>query len=564
MASAVDAMGRAEKSLNAIDTTGALPHETRALSELLRAKASNRRWQMMQVAGAGAGRDTGNADLTTMFEQQLKREQRTNYETPRGAQQPEQQQRSDALDRVRQLAERQSDLSRQQRELARDRDRMSPDEVKRQLERLTREQSEVRQQAEQLAQQMKADGGKQAQPGGRGSAGDRRTGSGTDAASRLADASQAMGEAASNLRSGRLEEASTESGQAADRLRSAERQMEGGTGTPTLGDLQMQAREIADSQQRIARDAGAAAGGPARQPGATKPTTAIAGQAGDAAMRRLAGEKERLAEQVERLAKGLNDAASEPGLEGRQRQAIDAVAKDLDRLQLPRQMRETAAAMRAPQKADVNRPPSAEGEQDLARTLARLADRLGAAAGGADTQRTAEQLGQATETRDRLAKIEQRIRDLQKQASKGVTDTQSSASASAQTDGSQTVGTSGRGTPGNRDAELRRLQDEYARELRSAAEQLNRFGAETGGAGLTPESARALSPLSARGYNQDFSKWVQLSREIGAGLERAETVLTRRLREQQARDKLQAPSADRVPEQYRRLVEQYYQSLAKK
>jgi len=565
MISAIDAMGNAEKSLNAIDTSGALPHETRALSELLRAKASNRRWQMMQAAGAGGGRDSGNADVTTMFEQQLKREQRTNYETTRSAEKPDQQQRSDALERVRQLAERQDDLNRQQQGLSRDRDKKNPGELKRQLERLTREQSELRQQAEQLAQQMREDGGRQGQRGAQENAGARRQGGGTEsAASRLADASQAMGEAASNLRSGRLKEAGARSGQAADRLRSAERQMQGGTAAATLGDLQMQAREIADAQQRVARAAAAANGGSTREPGATKPNAASQGQAGDAERRRLAGEKERLADQVERLAKGLKDAASEPGLEGRQRQAVDAVAKDLDRLQVSRQMREAASAMRTPQESGVNRQSSAESEQDLARTLARLADRLGAAAGSADTQRTAEQIGQAKDTRDRLAQLERRIRDLQGQAAKGASDTRSAASSGAQTGGGRPVGTSGRDAAANRDADLRRLQDEYARQVRRAAEQLNRFGAETGAAGLTPEGARALSPLSARGYNQDYSKWVQLSREVGAGLERAETVLAQKLREQQVRDRLQAPSADRVPEQYRRLVEQYYQSLAKK
>jgi hypothetical protein len=373
-----------------------------------------------------------------------------------------------------------------------------------------------------------------------------------------------MRQAASNLRDGKLNDASAQSGQALDRLRSAEQQMrQARAGAPALGDLQMEAQQVADAQRQIARDAASPAGG---QPTAkAKPGVADGNRPGDPTMRRLAGEKERLADQVEHLAQGLKSAASSPSLEGRQRQAIDAVNRDLDRLQLPRQMRDQAAAMRAPEQGDVNRPPSAAGEQDLARTLGRVADRLASAAGSREAQQASEQLGQTRETRDRLAQLERKMSELQRQAAGGATDARAGSASS--TDASQTgkaMGTSGGDATGDRAAALKRLQDEWARELRRAAEQLNGLGRDGGGIGLTPEGQRARSPLSAPGFHQDFSKWEQLSREVNAGLERAETVLTSKLREQQARDRLQAQSTQRAPEQYRRLVEQYYQSLAKK
>ncbi|MGE5361670.1 MAG: hypothetical protein ACM3NQ_21855, partial [Bacteroidales bacterium] len=49
MANAVAAMGRAEESLNAAKTADALPHETAALNELMRAEASQRRKQLLQA-----------------------------------------------------------------------------------------------------------------------------------------------------------------------------------------------------------------------------------------------------------------------------------------------------------------------------------------------------------------------------------------------------------------------------------------------------------------------------------------------------------------------------------
>jgi hypothetical protein len=557
MANAIDAMGTAEQSLDAVDTAQALPHETRALNELLKAQASNRRWQM-QAASAAAGADAGasSQDLTSLFDQALKREQQTNYEMPRASQQRDEQKKSEALERVRQMAQRQAGLAKQQEELSRDRAKLSEDEVKRQLQRLTREQSELRQQAEELAQQMGRDtagGGQKAEGGG------QKAGSGN--ARHLRDAADAMGQAASNLRDGKPGEASTRSGQALDRLRSAEQQMrQGGPGAPALGDLQMAAQQAADAQRQIARDAESAAGG--QTASGAKPDTQAGSRPGEPTMRRLAGEKERLADQVEQLARGLKTAASSPGLEGRQRQAIEAVNKDLDRLQLPKQMRDQAAAMRTPEKADVNRPPSAGGEQDLAKTLGRIADRLGAAAGSRDTQQASEQLGETRDIRDRLQQLERQMDDLRRQAKAGATDSLSGrASATDSRTGGQAVGTSG-GEASS--AALERLEEEYARELRRAADHLDRVGREGGGAGVTPARPEAMSPLSAPGFHQDFSNWQQLSREIDDGLERAETALTKKLRDQQARDRLQAPSSRRAPEQYRRLVEQYYQSLAKK
>ncbi len=555
MTNAIDAMGKAEQSLDAVNTSAALPHETRALNELLKAQASNRRWQMQQAARAGSGGDNSasNADLTTLFDQELQRQQRTNYEMPRGSEQrdAQNQKQSEALERVRQMAQRQDELARQQEELARDRAKMSADEMKRQLERLTREQAELRREAEQLAQQMKTDALGSPKPQS-GEGGPPKSGQNARGAGGLREASEAMRQAASDLRDGKLDEASARSSQARDTLRSMEQQMrgqQGRGGAPTLGDLQMEARQLADAQGQVAREA--AAGG--------------TGKAAADTMRRLAGEKERLADQVEHLGQGLSSAAANPGLEGRQRQLVDSVNRDLQRMQLPKQMRDTAAAMRAPDKADVNRPPSAAGEQDLAKTLARLADRMAAVAGSRETQQASEQLGQTRDTRDRLAQLERRIGELQRQAAGGATDSRAGGppSSTDATANGNTVGTSGRGGSGDAAGTLKRLQDEYARELRRAADQLNRLGTEGGGAGTTPEGARTLSPFSAPGFHQDYSTWEQLSREINAGLDRAETVLTKKLRDQQARDRLQAPATGRAPEAYRRLVEQYYASLAK-
>jgi hypothetical protein len=558
MANAIDAMGRAEDSLNAVRTAQALPQETRALNELMRAQASERRRQLLRASGPGSAGDSGNgsADLSTMFDRELQRQQKTNYEMPQNVRRQDPKE-NEALERLRQLAERQGDLSQRQQDLERDRQQMSADEVKRRLERLTREQSDLRQQAEQLAQQMRSRSprgtGQSGQPRGApgaapvlGTPGGRPADGSVESA--LRDASDAMGQAATRLRDGKVFEAGRQGEQALGKLKSAEehlrRQQGAGADGPAIGDLQMLARQLADAQRELAKQA-SAAGSPSR--------------AADA-MRRLAGEKERLADQAERLQKGVKSASGNAALEGRQRQVLEGVARDLDRLQLPRQIRDSAAAIRAPERGDVNRPESAAIEEDLARTFDRLADRLAGAAGSRDTQLTSDRLGRTREMKDRLAQIERQMAELQRQVSSG---RQAQAGKpGAQGGGADApVGTSGRDADPS--AALQRLREQYQRELQRAAEHLDDLRRQGGATGFTPEG-QGEQILSARGYNQNFGRWEQLAHGINVGLDRAETVLSERLRTQQARDRLQAPPTGRAPEQYRRLVEQYYQSLAGK
>lgn len=421
MARAVEAMGRAEQSLNAVNTAQALPHETRALNELMKAQASRRRSQMIQAsAGAGSGSGNSNPDLSSLFDRELRRQQRTSYESPRTSERRDDQKQNDALERLRQLAARQSDLSRRQEELERDRRQMSAEDFKRQLERLTREQSELRQQAEELSQQMKgnsASGGetqgsrRAASGGGRGAQAGARA---------LGDASEAMRQAAARLRDQQLSEAGRRSAEALDKLRSAEQQM---------------------------RD-----------------------QAGN---------------------------------------------------------------------------------------------REGAAGGDRAAQRASERLGQLRDTRNRLADLERRMKEIERQGQAAAAkDKPGARGTSGQSTAGKAVGTSGSSEADRRSAALAQLREQYKRELQKAADELDRLAREGGAVGLTPEGQQRIT--SAPGFHQDFSKWEQLAREVDAGFEKADTNLSKKLRDRQSADRLHAPSTDRVPEQYRRLIEQYYQSLVKK
>ncbi len=161
---AISAMTRAIDQLDEQRTGQALPHEMAALQGLVQAQAEVRRREVAQQAGAamgGLGRQ--GQDMSALFDKELQRQQRTNYETRSQAEtRPDRQDGETALDKIRDLARRQEELNRRQRELA----KSAPpaDELKRQLEKLSREQ-------EALAPAGRGAGARDGAAGGRTAAG---------------------------------------------------------------------------------------------------------------------------------------------------------------------------------------------------------------------------------------------------------------------------------------------------------------------------------------------------------------------------------------------------------
>lgn len=111
MAQAVEAMTQAQAALEKLSTSGALPHENAALNALLKAQADQVRRQVArQQSGQGGGGQSGNQDLSALFDRELQRQQQTNYENrPQAANQNEQNSPERAADRLKELARRQED-----------------------------------------------------------------------------------------------------------------------------------------------------------------------------------------------------------------------------------------------------------------------------------------------------------------------------------------------------------------------------------------------------------------------------------------------------------------------
>jgi hypothetical protein len=506
---AISAMGRALDQLNGQRPGDALAHEMAALQGLLQAQAEIRRREVARQSGAAAGGlGRQGQDLSALFDKELQRQQRTNYETRSQMEDRPDRESESAVDRIRELARRQEELGRRQRELATS--KQTAEERKRQLETLTREQNALRAQADEIARQAGNDD--------------------------IRGASDRMRSAAGELERQDPAAAADRAEQAASALRRLEQQMRGDSPEArqrAAGELSMEAQQIADEQRRIASEAG-------RLEKGTGPADADA-------WRRLAGEKDKLAERVDQLqrsAEGLA-AAQKQGAQATEAGRTAAAAHALQQQRIAERMRDAAKGMRAesdtrPAGGRASRPTPLRGaagtEQQIARDLNQVVDQLGGTERAEDLSR---ELDQAQALRERLDTLERQIRDADAKEK-----------------------------PGSPSADLQRLRDQYAKEVRQARDALSRLERSAPGSGLggiTPETHEwSVTDQGTEAFKQDFSHWQSLRKDVDSALERYEASIVARASRKSLQDRLSGGGSDRVPDAYRRLIARYYESLARK
>ncbi|PYR55177.1 MAG: hypothetical protein DMF85_20290, partial [Acidobacteria bacterium] len=542
IALAAEAMARAVQRLQGQQTGAAIPHEMAALNALLRAQAEVRRRQVAQANNGSANRGSGRQgqDLSTLFDRELKRRQTNNYETKAEIEERPDQQKSDDLDRIRELAKRQEALAREQRDLANA--GLSEEERKRRLETLAREQMELQREAERLQQ------------GANGATG--ATGA------ELKDAAEQMRGATADLRRQDAEAAAARAEHAAQQLRKIERDLQ--TATPdarkrAIGEVQLVGQQLAEAQRRIAGEA--------------ERLDAEGGGTADA-RRRLAAEKESLADRVDRLRDSARRLGADPKAgTAADRTALGEAARELDRQQLGARMRSGAKQMRdAPGRGtgaqpDTSRTPIAPAERQLADAMNRVAERInGADAGGAkgEAQRLAAALDRAREARERLARLERQIQEAQRRA--GIAAQQPGQSGASGPEGQR--GRRGAQGGGDGSADLARLQEEYARELQRSRELLNRVERSTPQSGRgqsTPEQHEwSRSAPGTESWKNDYAAWAALHADVTRALERYESGVAERLSRTLTADRLRAGGSDRVPDAYRQRIARYFESLAQR
>jgi hypothetical protein len=575
---AIDSMTRAVEQLEASRTKDAIPHEMAALQGLLRAQAEIRRRQVMQQSASGAssgGSNRADQDLSALFDRELQRQQRTNYETrSRVDERPDQKDENSALDRIKDLARRQEDLSRRQREL--DERNLSAEELKRQLETLTREQMELQRQMEEL---QKGSTGSEGSRGAKGSEG--ATGSQQQRAMR--EAAEQMRRAAEELKRQNTGGAAQNAQNAAERLRQIEQQARGSSADArqrAAGELQMEAQQVAEAQRRVAAESS---------------RVQKDGQNASAdTHRRLASEKDRLAERVDEMQRAAQQIARAGDKQGDKVGASNAAREAAQQLQHDRigqRLRESADQSRAASAGGKGGDPrkAADADEQLARALERVADTLGGGA-RAEAGKLADSLQATGQIRDRLNRLEQQIRETEaKQKAASTQGASGQQQGNQQQKGEQAgqqpqrgqpqtgqpqpgsegrqgrAGRQGQGGSGQ-GGELQRLREEYARELEKSRDTLGRLEAEqrSGTNMATPEQHQySRSAPGTESFKQDFSGWESMRKDIDLALERYEAAASDRLAKKLGEDRLNGGGSDRVPEAYRRLIARYYESLAR-
>jgi hypothetical protein len=585
MTAAADAMTRAVTSLDALNTTDARGPEMEALTHLLRAQADvKKRDVVRQQAGSGAGSNRSNYDLSTLFDRELQKQQQTNYETRSSAEERKDGEQS-ALDKIRELARRQDELVRRQQELARNRPQLSAEELKRELEKLTREQSELRQKAEDLARQM--DQQQQQQRGSEGSRGSQGSsgaqgsrgsaGSGSENSKRMRDVSEAMRSATNDLRRQDPQQPgdpSAAASRALEALRNLERQMQSNQPDDrrrAAGDMQLEARQLADAQRQVASELGRAAAGPGDKD----------------AIRRLAGEEERLADRARRLQESLKQLG--PSAEAGRDLEKQRVA---DRMQKSAEAMRTAADRGAGPSPGPPAPPSqtpgteeARGQVDAqleaARALDKAADRLASAAGASkdgESGKLSTQLSRAQELQDRIDRLSEEMKRLGSQGQSGGRDgrSQQGRGTTAGPSAAKTPGETGRsgerqgaggGGAGSDPARLREEAQRAMQETRELMEQLRRDDPNfsRGGMGFTFEGqGMTTSAPGTEAFKQDFARWEDLRRQATLALENAQTTLSKKLQARESKERLAAGAEDKPPADYRKQVDDYFKAIAAK
>ncbi|MGE3955670.1 MAG: DUF4175 family protein [Vicinamibacterales bacterium] len=640
MTTASRAMGQAVTSLEALKTSEAMPHEMEALNALLKAQADVRKRQIQrQQAGQGSGQNRSTEDLSSLFDKELARSQQTNYENRTNAEQNDERKTS-AVDRIKELAQRQDELVRRQQEFARNQSALTPEERKRQLDSLTREQNDLQNRAEQVAEQLRqqaqqqgqqqgqqagqqAEAGQQGQrgqsgqPSGRpgqtagaqgqaGQSGQRRPGNsqnaragsqgqeGQQGTDRMRDISEEMRSAANDLRRADTGQAAARGSRALEQLRDLERQLQGSSAEGrrrALGDLQLEARQLADAQRQIAAES----------------SRGRDGQASSDTLRRLAGEQERLADRLQRVQDGLRQQSQgNPGPQGVPgrgqspqdlQQAAAEAAREIENQRLSERMQQSAEAMRrsagtsasgsgasegrassaqpqegTPQGTPTARPGAtnqAGAQQELARALDRLADRLNLVEAPQDdeSRRLNDRVARARELRDRVESLTRQLEEMDRQASgqqRGVP--QSGQRGQGQPTPNGQPGQGQGGTSGD-PASVEQLREQMARQLREVRELMNETqresGRSEGGPGSTFEGqGMVLSAPGTQGFKQDFAKWQELTRQVTLALDDVESSASRRLQEKTSKDRLAAGGDERAPAEYQQQVDSYFKALA--
>jgi hypothetical protein len=327
MNAAASAMGPAAQQLQQQKWKDALPSEQKALQNLLRAEATFRQIQVAFGSSGGGGGAGGGAgrDLASLFDLELDTE-KNQYETAQtaGSSASQQQKEIDeALQKLDQLARRQEELAQQQKNNAQSSEqrwqqemlRRQAEELQRQMEQMARNNGQNSSGSQSGSQQGNSQGNSASGSSGQSGSGGQSGSSGQSASVGQSGASGKSGDPRVQQALDRLRQATddmrratspqqseAEARRAADRLKEA---------TDLLGSMRHEQSSskvdsLADEASRLTQEERDQAGRIQQAFG-----QGVGSQVGMQERRRLADDREKLANDLGGLEKNLQDTARE-------------------------------------------------------------------------------------------------------------------------------------------------------------------------------------------------------------------------------------------------------------
>ncbi len=568
---AVAEMKGAETRLREPNPGAALSPEQRALQFLQKAEEEYELQVSVnrQQGGGGGGGSAGSMaeDLADLFELELDR-MANQYETSQRASQQNADQKIDELaEKLKELARRQEQEAERQRRRAAAGQQASGGGGGQQQRELADQAEEAARRLEQLSrEENRADL--------------------MDSARRLREAADAMRRAAANG----AQASAAESTAALERLRDAERklqQSQSGRAERDIRDALRQAEELAQEQKQIADDVnGVEASGAGRQQ----------------KVQQLNERKQALDAKVGDLEKQLDRTAGD--LRQKERDAARRLAGAADSIRDNR-VRDKIRYSQSLLRAGVSPEDERAMEQEIGSNLEDLRKKVGdaaAALGRSKPDTMSEALDKARQLARGMESLDERMRERAgrgqndqgqegrqgRQGQQGRSGQQGQQGQSGQRGGGGQMGGQGRGDagdgrngigdttgpwrpgggfgdrrPGNArfsDEDVRQFRSE-ARQWTAEAEQLRRMlqGQKLNAKELE-DVLRGLRALQDDRVYQNVGELQRLQSEVTESMKRFEYTLRRRA---EGNDQVLLSGSDDVPEQFRKLVDQYYKALSK-
>jgi hypothetical protein len=518
---AIEAMRRAEEQLEAARLAEALAPEREAYNYLLKADAEIRRRDLQRgSANASGAQAQSQEELQRLFADELDKMQ-SKYETLQNNQRREEEQKvSEALEKVRDLAQRQQRLNDMNRDLARQ--QLAEEERRRQIARLKREQETLNREAQELGRRVR-------QLNRQAERDEQRL------AENLRQAAEEMSRATNSLNRDNPSSAAAEGRRAVERLEQLESQLRRSAAQSLqqrVADLRQDFRKLAEAQRQLA-------------------DSVAHGRSSDNRSRQWQQNQQRLRARADELSRQLRDAERGAAKDQPEvAQGLRRISEELKKSEALRRMEQSEAAL-----ADNHLEESERPQRQALRALQKA---------GTDLEQVQSLLAQSNEEKLDMAlqQTQNLRRDLERQL-------RQAELPQGQEQRNNNPANQPQGAEASRSQQELRPEEMnwWSERLWQAMDQLERMRPMVSGdSALADEFSslqKNLSGMVRTFRGGDAQRLTDIENKIIDPLRRFESELATRLALLQQRQRLATAQDEQVPAEYREMVDKYFEALAR-